>query len=584
MGEKIVKGCINAGRTCRGLSRIGYSTANAICDILDNSVSNHAKNCKININKICEEYPDSRAENIRSIEICDDGDGMDYNTLLKAIDIGSSDENYTEETLSKFGLGLKSASFSQGDVLTVISGQNGKFNKVSVDVKEQKEDYIIRIKELSGEDLNIIKEYCPEGHGTIVQISEIHNKNMLSIKKIVKSLSEGNRRLGAIYYFFLKKGLTIKLRDEFIEPYDVLFEDEANRNGNLDENDWDGKTVRWIEREKKIPVSAEDGSYVTIKVTQLVHPPTMGLNVEDGQINARRDYNIDAGNYGFYIYRNDRMIRWADMLGVLTQSAYLYGFRGRIMITSDADEAFNIDVTKSHVELSDKLLGIVNDCCQEWSSKSIKAWKYAAKRVKEKVKTNPTNRTNEILAQSDIEEDLPFEDAPTVEVEQERRQRSEEIKENHRKTILEETKRILAEEEDAGDGREISDDVAQKKIKEETAEKKRIMKVPLIMDNLLYEPYYDATEHNMVRINTSHRFSQLVYDDNSDNTDLQVLFELLMYKMAEAEVRIQKNYTSYNREVIQDIINEYRRYLSESLTSLCRSEKKLLPPIGEFYE
>lgn len=108
---------------------------------------------------------------------------MDYNTLLKAIDIGSSDENYTEETLSKFGLGLKSASFSQGDVLTVISGQNGKFNKVSVDVKEQKEDYIIRIKELSEEDLNIIKEYCPEGHGTIVQISEIHNKNMLSIKK-----------------------------------------------------------------------------------------------------------------------------------------------------------------------------------------------------------------------------------------------------------------------------------------------------------------------------------------------------------------------------------------------------------------
>lgn len=75
-----------------------------------------------------------------------------------------------------------------------------------------------------------------------------------------------------------------------------------------------------------------------------------------------------------------------------------------------------------------------------------------------------------------------------------------------------------------------------------------------------------------------------MYDDNSDNTDLQVLFELLMYKMAEAEVRIQKNYTSYSREAIQNIINEYRRYLSESLTSLCRSEKKLLPPIGEFYE
>ncbi len=583
---KEIRGKIHAGRTCRGLSRIGYSSANAICDILDNSVSHNAKHCQINIHKINPDFKDARVGNIKQIEICDDGDGMDHDALIRAIDIGSGDEDYTEDTLSKFGLGLKAASFSQGDVLTVISGKDNEFSKVSVDIREQKEDYIIWEHELTEADMKCIDTYCPDGHGTIVQISEIHNKELPSIKKIMEMLKDGNRRLGAIYYYYIKSGISIKLGDDEVEPFDVLFEEEANRNGDLYEYDWDGKTVRWIERGETLSFEDNEGnvSSATVQVTQLVHPPTMGLTDESGQANARKKYNIDSGQYGFYIYRNKRMIRWADMLGTLSQSAYLYGFRGKILITSDADEVFNIDVTKSHVELSGDLFDQVDDLCKNWSSKSIKAWKHAAKAVKRATSGNPTERTNKILEQDDIDDDLAFEGLPTEEEEKERQHRSEEIKESHKKKVIEETKAIIAEESLPRDTSEITDDEAEKKIEEETSKDEKVLKVPLINDNMLFEPYYDPTNHHMVRINLAHRFSQLVYDDNSENADLQILFELLMYKMSEAEVRLEKNFAKYKREDIEEIITEYRRYFSELLTTLCRSEKKLLPPIGDSYE
>lgn len=46
---------------------------------------------------------------------------MSEQEVLNALKLGSPDSNYDTNSLSKFGLGLKSAAFSQGNVLEVIS-------------------------------------------------------------------------------------------------------------------------------------------------------------------------------------------------------------------------------------------------------------------------------------------------------------------------------------------------------------------------------------------------------------------------------------------------------------------------------
>jgi hypothetical protein len=128
------------GRVCFGLSRIGYTPASAICDILDNSVREEANTVRVVIVKEREDLSDSRKNNVKEYLIIDDGNGMDQEGMKNALKLGSSDENYEANSLSKFGLGLKSAAFSQGDELHLISSKgDDPFKKYVVSLPEIQE-------------------------------------------------------------------------------------------------------------------------------------------------------------------------------------------------------------------------------------------------------------------------------------------------------------------------------------------------------------------------------------------------------------------------------------------------------------
>ena len=93
---------------------IGYSMETAIADVIDNSISAEAKNIWIN-------YDWKGGETIISIK--DDGFGMNGEELIQAMRPGSkhpSDERSNSD-LGRFGLGLKTASFSQTRKFSVIS-------------------------------------------------------------------------------------------------------------------------------------------------------------------------------------------------------------------------------------------------------------------------------------------------------------------------------------------------------------------------------------------------------------------------------------------------------------------------------
>lgn len=93
---------------------IGYNLETAIADIIDNSISAGAKN--IYIDRIwdgCDTV----------ITLRDDGCGMNNNELIEAMRPGSQNPLDTRAStdLGRFGLGLKTASFSQCRKLSVIS-------------------------------------------------------------------------------------------------------------------------------------------------------------------------------------------------------------------------------------------------------------------------------------------------------------------------------------------------------------------------------------------------------------------------------------------------------------------------------
>lgn len=93
------------------IGRIGYEFEHAIADIVDNSIDAKASDVLIRFNH------DGKA--VRSVAMIDNGRGMTGKQLDTAMAFGAKTK--TNESLGKYGMGLKSASFSQCDVLTVIS-------------------------------------------------------------------------------------------------------------------------------------------------------------------------------------------------------------------------------------------------------------------------------------------------------------------------------------------------------------------------------------------------------------------------------------------------------------------------------
>lgn len=567
----------NPSRVLFGLSRIGYTPHSALADIADNSVTNGADNVWLYINKIRDELSSTRKNNIKEYVIVDDGDGMDREGILSALSLGSDDLSYSTDSLSKFGLGLKSASFSQGKILEVVSSKGDGFVKYSVNLNNIDNVYFCQLEELSKEDESLINEHLSNGIGTIVRITDIHHNNHPSLKSTEDALKY---RLGTIYYYFLSEGLNIFLNGEKIEPYDVLFTDEADANGNLDENEWSGRTVNWIKKptSQTLDISGEEPVSATVEVTQLPHPPIHALDGEGEQKRVRDKYKIGSGNYGFYVYRNKRLISWAERFdGIIPQDQDFYSFRGRILLDSDADDAFNIDVKKSHLELSDEAHASLSDLSDEYKRKSKKAWQNANSIKKQMMGNEPNNISNDIAEMLDLPDLLPGEELPSPEKEIRKKHREEEIKRDIQDKIKKEAKdAALAEGKD-------SEAITDEEVKVYADgggnnKDKRILRVPQIEDNLLWEPYYDDDHGWSVRINKTHRFARCIFEDNSENIDMQVIFELLLLNAAQAEIHVRRN-PDIDKNDAEHIVELFRESVSNNLAQLIRKKDIKLPPL-----
>lgn len=100
------------------LRGLGYSTAAALADVIDNSVSAGASDVYVRF--------DWNEESSR-VSILDDGRGMSDQELEAAMTLGAKNplDERAPTDLGRFGMGLKTASFSQCRRLTVASRREG---------------------------------------------------------------------------------------------------------------------------------------------------------------------------------------------------------------------------------------------------------------------------------------------------------------------------------------------------------------------------------------------------------------------------------------------------------------------------
>jgi len=103
----------NAADLAKSIRGLGYTPASAIADLIDNSISAGAKIVSITF---AWNGGDPR------LLLLDDGAGMSAETLTEAMRLGGDpDKPRAASDLGRFGLGLKTASFSQARTLIVAS-------------------------------------------------------------------------------------------------------------------------------------------------------------------------------------------------------------------------------------------------------------------------------------------------------------------------------------------------------------------------------------------------------------------------------------------------------------------------------
>jgi hypothetical protein len=383
--------------------------------------------------------------------------------------------------------------------------------------------------------------------------------------------------MGVIYYYFLKDDLSINLMGHDIVAFDPLFTEKADVHGNLNENDWDGKSINWIEKKQELLLDKESETKIEIEITQLPYPPIFNLEEKGQDAFIRKTYNIGAGNYGFYVYRNNRLISWANQLqGIIPTDQDFYAFRGRIFLDDSADDFFNIDVKKSSLTLSDEAWNTISDFCTEGKRKSKNAWINANNYRKSLTNKSSQEISDRIIDDLDLADLLPGDEIPDEEVAIERLDSIKKDMEDKAmlmaKMYLEDKGQIVEEDQ------VIDEETINNAIKgDENLTQNKVFRVSSVIDNLLWEPYYDTDNKSCVRINKFHRFARKVYEDNHKNKDLLIFFDLMCLKFAEAEIYARKN-SKHKYEVVKEIIDEYKRNTSEFLATLARIKDTELPP------
>jgi hypothetical protein len=320
----------HAAALIEGLRDIGYSLETAISDIIDNSITAGARVVRI-ITETCDDEP--------RIAIVDDGEGMTEDELIAAMRPGSRNPLATrdEPDLGRFGLGLKSASFSQCRRLTVVSRKDGRTCAAIWDLDDvaARNEWAIELPD----DVAGIPETDKLGaRGTLVlwqkldRLSGGVSQNAAKRAEIInRGIAEAERHLRLVFHRFTEdaKLLRILLNGRALRPLDPF----ASK---------DPATI-------SDPVEQLVLNHCEVEIQSFTLPHHKQMSKSDWEDIAGPEGHLKS--QGFYLYRGRRLILHGTWFGLCRQSELTKLSRIRIDIPNSMDADWKIDVKKSSAQL-----------------------------------------------------------------------------------------------------------------------------------------------------------------------------------------------------------------------------------------
>ena len=338
------------------LRDIGYSFNSALADIVDNSITANANEIWILA------IPDDEFR----IAIVDNGDGLGKADLMQAMRLGSTDPRQQRalNDLGRFGLGLKTASFSQCRRLTVASRRDGALSAFTWDldlVVKNNEWTVIQRTDI--DDVPFIEQIGESG--TLVlweKLDRLTGSRGSGKVDHTRIISEAQDYLSLVFHRFItgEKGLnriTLRVNNRTLEPIDPF----NTRH----------KATQSHQSEVICPG-------VTMQAFTLPH------RSHYESLQEYEKYGL-AGGYlksqGVYLYRAKRLILYGTWFGLAKKTALTQLTRVKIDIDINQDEIWKIDVKKVSAQMPEIVRTRVKTLISTIGAPSRKAYRRRATRL-----------------------------------------------------------------------------------------------------------------------------------------------------------------------------------------------------------
>ncbi len=336
-----------AGAMIEALRGLGYSTSTALADVIDNSIAARA-------NRVDIQFSWKGAAS--TVTILDNGEGMDSNEIDSAMRLGEKNplDVRAVHDLGRFGLGLKTASFSQCRSLTVASKKDGVINclRWDLDVLAASNAWHLLEGPADGSE-GLLEPLKHTDMGTLVlweALDRIVTPGFTE-QDFLDLIDKVERHLAMVFHRYLSgtsSRLTININGRAITPWDPFLA----RNPAT----WSSPIERIV----------AEGGVISVQCYVLPHKDRLGV----------REHEIAAGlngwtaQQGFYVYRNERLLVAGSWLGLgggrswTKEEAHRLA-RIRLDIPNTADADWKIDIRKSTarppIAIKDKLTRLAED-------------------------------------------------------------------------------------------------------------------------------------------------------------------------------------------------------------------------------
>jgi hypothetical protein len=319
----------NPAAMIEALRDIGYSLEAAVADIIDNSLTARAKTVHIRFGWDRE---------LPWIALIDDGHGMSETELVEAMRPGSRNprDKRSRDDLGRFGLGLKTASFSQCRCLSVVTRKAGAISARRWDLEEvnRRNDWILlTVPDCELSALPAIAEL--PATGTYVLWQQLDRLDIGSYgdraQALLNDRVQGIRNhVSLVFHRFMSpepgsQRVKILINNNELEPFEP-FNARNPATAHLHE-----ERVR-IENEEVLIQP-----YVLPHHTKVPPDEYEKYAGEDGYLRSQ----------GFYVYRNRRLIRHGTWFRLARQEELTKLARVKIDIPNSLDHLWTIDVRKS---------------------------------------------------------------------------------------------------------------------------------------------------------------------------------------------------------------------------------------------